>query len=291
MLSIRQFSAGENDPNYEQLKLTDLEIRPDLKGKDLISLQENLALFDDLSAFENQPIRTVVIKNWPNEEFLYHVFLRLNTGSVSLSPQELRQALHPGPFVSFLDRASSESPALQEILNIKKPDFRMRDAELLLRYYGFHNYMNEYTGNLKAFLDATCGKLNTAWGSKQDELLNQLNEFEQAHQALQSVFGLDAYRKWNGKSYERRFNRAVFDIQILTFAHEDVRVAARDRAEQIQHAFETLCETDPAFLNALETTTKSIRSTHTRLVTWTRTINNLLKLKLPLPRLINTETY
>lgn len=119
LLSIRQFAAETNDADYEQLKLTGLEIRSDLIGRSLVDFKDDLALFDDLSAFENQPIRTIVIKNWPNEDFLYHVFLRLNTGSVSLSPQELRQALHPGPFVTFLDKESSASEALKQILNLK----------------------------------------------------------------------------------------------------------------------------------------------------------------------------
>jgi hypothetical protein len=44
---------------------------------------------------------TVVLRNWKTEDFLYLVFLRLNTGNVLLSPQELRQALHPGPFFVF----------------------------------------------------------------------------------------------------------------------------------------------------------------------------------------------
>ena len=76
LLSIRQFSADADDESYEQLKLTGLEIRDDLNRKSLLNLRDDLDLFDDLSAFENQPIRTVVIKNWPNEDFLYHVFLR-----------------------------------------------------------------------------------------------------------------------------------------------------------------------------------------------------------------------
>lgn len=290
MLSIRQFAAREDDPHYEQLKLTGLEIREDLKGKTLSSLQGDLALFDDLSAFENQPIRTVVIKNWPNEDFLYHVFLRLNTGSVSLSPQELRQALHPGPFVTFLDRSSSESSALREILNLKKPDFRMRDAELLLRYYAFKNYLEEYTGNLKTFLDATCEKLNAAWDAQEQTLLGQLDEFEQAHQSLKTIFGENLYRKWNGQSYERRFNRAVFDVLVLAFARQDVRTAAAGHEAQIEGAFRELCENNRAFLSSIETTTKSTRATQIRISGWNETLNELLGTNLPLPRLLDAGT-
>lgn len=290
MLSIRQFAAGPNDSHFEQLKLTGLEIREDLKGKTLQSLQEDLTLFDDLSAFENQPIRTVVIKNWPNEDFLYHVFLRLNTGSVSLSPQELRQALHPGPFVTFLDRSSSESEALREILKLKKPDFRMRDAELLLRYYAFRNYFKEYTGNLKAFLDNTCGKFNSAWAKEELRLLSQLEEFEVAHKFLKGIFGDDLYRKWNGEKYERRFNRAIFDILILAFVRSNVRDAANGKESQIVKAFRDLCKENQSFLNSIETTTKSTWATHTRIFLWNETLNNLLGTDLPLPRLGDSGT-
>jgi hypothetical protein len=289
MLSIRQFAASENDPHYDQLKLTGLEIREDLKGKTLQSLQEDLTLFDDLSAFENQPIRTVVIKNWPNEDFLYHVFLRLNTGSVSLSPQELRQALHPGPFVSFLDRSSSESDALREILKLKKPDFRMRDAELLLRYYAFTNYLQEYTGNLKDFLDGTCEKLNADWDTKEQSLLTQLEEFKLSHQSLKTVFGDNLYRKWNGRAYERRFNRAIFDIFILAFARQDVRAAAIGHESRIEDAFRSLSENNRDFLSSIETTTKSTWATQTRISLWNETLNALLGTNLPVPRLVDGD--
>jgi hypothetical protein len=92
LLSIRQFTAGENDPDYTQLRLTGLDIRRDLNTKTLNDISNDADLYQDVSAFENQPIRTVVIKNWRDENFLYRIFLRLNTGSVPLSPQELRPA-------------------------------------------------------------------------------------------------------------------------------------------------------------------------------------------------------
>ncbi|MGK4629584.1 GmrSD restriction endonuclease domain-containing protein, partial [Raoultella ornithinolytica] len=123
LLSIRQFAAEKNDEVYEPLKLSGLEIRTDLKGKNLHDLKDDATFYNDVAAFENQPIRTVVIKNWPSEEFLYHVFLRLNTGSVQLAPQELRQALHPGAFVSYIDANAPDNEAIKSILKLKKPDF------------------------------------------------------------------------------------------------------------------------------------------------------------------------
>lgn len=290
LLSIRQFAATTEDEIYEQLKLSKLDIRTDLNGKCLESLRKDLILLDDLSAFENQPIRTVVIKNWPNEDFLFHVFLRLNTGSVPLSPQELRQALHPGKFVSFLDKFSSESNALQEILKLKKPDFRMRDAELLLRYYAFKNFINNYAGTLKNFLDECCKHFNETWDSEQEKIEEQLNSFELAHQAIKSVFNKNCYRKWTGSTYENRFNRSIFDILILAFSEKTTRELCRGREQEVENAFKSLCTEDRDFITSLETTTKSIRATDKRISTWNNKLNEVLGTNLIVPNLVNRSS-
>ncbi len=289
LLSIRQFSADVDDDTYEQLRLTGLEIREDLKRKSLQDLKDDLDLFDDLSAFENQPIRTVVIKNWPNEDFLYHVFLRLNTGSVPLSPQELRQALHPGPFVSFLDKSSSQSGALQEILKLKKPDFRMRDAELLLRYFSFNNFLGEYSGTLMNFLDDTCENLNENWEEQEELIVGQLESFEAAHKLIKSIFGGNQYRKWSGKTYESRFNRAVFDVLILSFVDEEVRGLSIGREEEIKVAYEKLCDENKEFMSSIESTTKSLSATQIRISTWFEILNDLLGANLHVPKLIDNR--
>lgn len=289
LLSIRQFAAEAGDDVFEQLKLTGLEIRSDLKGKSLASLRNDLTLFDDLSAFENQPIRTVVIKNWPSEDFLYHVFLRLNTGSVPLSTQELRQALHPGSFVRFIDRASADSVALREILKLKKPDFRMRDTELLLRYFAFENYLNQYSGTLKNFLDDTCKNLNANWDTMETQLEEQLESFELAHNSIKSVFKENKYKKWTGQYYESRFNRSIFDIMVLSFNKKEVREAVIGRENEVENAFKELCSDDRGFLSSIESTTKSLAATHTRLSIWFKRINTVLGTKIHVPKIVNNR--
>ncbi len=289
LLSIRQFAAEDGDTVYETLKLTGLDVRKDLKGKNLQSLRGDLNLFDDLSSFENQPIRTIVIKNWPNETFLYHVFLRLNTGSVPLSPQELRQALHPGAFVSFLDKYSSESKALREILKLKKPDFRMRDAELLLRYFSFSNYLNDYSGNLKLFLDNTCKTLNAEWADKEGLLNEQLMDFELAHECVKSVFKENPYRKWSGKTYEARFNRSIFDVMTLSFNNVYVRNSVVGNEAVVEKAFKELCSGNREFLTSIESTTKSLTATHTRISIWFSKLNDVLGTSLYVPQLIDNR--
>lgn len=289
LLSIRQFAAARDDQIYTQLKLSGIEIRKDLRGKSLESLKNDATLYDDLSSFENQPIRTVVIKNWPNENFLYHVFLRLNTGSVSLSPQELRQALHPGKFVEFIDIQSGKSVALREILKIKKPDFRMRDAELLVRYYAFKYYLSEYSGVLKKFLDDSCKKLNDTWEDAEENIKAGLEEFEQAHKAVVNIFGENMYKKWNGTSYETRFNRAIFDIMTYYLSIPEIRETLLSDKIKTEAIFKGLCENDTEFLTSIETTTKSLTATCTRLSKWTEKVNEEFGIRIKVPTLIDNR--
>src|ERR1700690_3691239 len=204
LLTLSQFAASRNSATYEQLKLSDLEKRPDLNGLSLEDMQANARSADEVRNFENQTIRTVVIKSWPNEDVLYLIFLRLNTGSVQLSSQELRQALHPGEFLKFVDLSSGSSQGLHRIFGSDKPDFRMRDAELMVRYYAYHSFLPLYKGNLKGFLDEASKTLNSQWEFRDDEMADQALELEAALETTFEIFGRNAFNKWDGDRYERR---------------------------------------------------------------------------------------
>lgn len=136
LLTLQQFCDDKTNSS-QAFTLGSLSILEKLNGATYEDIRAKPLLADMLSALNGQTIRTVVIKNWPNDDFLYAVFLRLNSNSVPLSPQELRKALHPGPFVTFADRESSISQPLMGALGLKAPDFRMRDVEIVVRYYAF----------------------------------------------------------------------------------------------------------------------------------------------------------
>lgn len=287
LLSIRQFAAEPNDVVYTRLRLSGLLIRPELVRKSLHDLKKDPELQNDLSAFENQPIRTVVIKNWPDENFLYHVFLRLNTGSVPLSPQELRQALHPGPFVTYADEASGASKGLRHLLKLRKPDFRMRDVELLIRFIAFSLYLSEYNGDLKSFLDATCKRLNAEWPSMQPIVVHATSDLEAGYTVARTVFGnSNVFRKWAGDKYERQLNRAIFDIMMYYFRQPAVRAAVLDAPEAVEGAFKTLCASSSEFLASIERTTKSLDATASRLNLWGHALRDTIGTEFHIPALI-----
>ncbi len=290
LLSLRQFAANKDEENFDQLILRGLEIKTNLNGMYLQKMENEPSLYDDLTAFQNQTIRTVVVRNWPDEDFLYLLFLRLNTGSVRLSPQELRQALKPGPFTNFVEEYARINKGLRKILNIKKPDFRMRDVELLIRYYAFRNYISEYTGNLKAILDLTCEKYNNSWDQKMVEVMNQSEEFENAISVTYKLFGENAFRKWNGTKFESRFNRAVFDIMVFYFVDKDVANLAMKKSDEIVVGFKEMCDQNREFRASLETTFKSIKSTYIRLRVWGDVLNRN-GIAVSVPRLENDRIF
>ncbi len=149
LLTLLKFAGSRKiHESFTPLKLKGLEILRQLNDNTLDSLRDKGIAADELGELDDRTIRTVVVRHWKHEAVLYHIFLRLNTGTVQLSPQELRNALHPGPFAQFIDNYSGNSSALHRILGTDSPYFRMRDAELLLRYYSFCNFMTDYSGSM-----------------------------------------------------------------------------------------------------------------------------------------------
>ena len=286
LLTLCQFTASPQDQNYKPFKLSGLGVRQDLNGIGYADLASDMLKEADLNALDNSTIRTAVIRNWKDEEFLYAVFLRLNTGSVPLSPQELRQALHPGPFVKFIDTYSRDSKLIQALLHIDEPDVRMRDAELIIRYFAFRNFLGDYNGNLKPLLDRTAQHFNVNWDQQRMEIDDQIAELERGIRASIGVFGENnACRKWNGKKYEPALNRAIFDVLTIYFAREPIAAEATEKKAEVAAAFKRLCVQNVAFKSAIEGTTKSIDSIFTRLRLWGEALSGVLDTEVKLPEL------
>jgi hypothetical protein len=161
----------------------------------------------------------------------------------------------------------------------------MRDVELSIRYFGLVNYLEGYTGNLKLFLDETSQKLNDEWDSIEKEVIEQGFELENAIEFTWKLFSDDAFRKWNGKTFERRFNRAVFDVMVYFFREKNTRIKAMENSQAVINAFKKLCDDSSSFRTSIETTTKSIGALSTRLQLWGQTLENILNIEITTPTL------
>ncbi len=268
LTTVKQFAAP--DENYKSFKLKGLQFAHDLEGMTFDDMRNSLIGADLAESFLAQPIRTIVVRNWSNPAVLYQVFVRLNQGSLSLSPQELRQALYPNEFTRWVNERSARSEAIQRARGLKGPDFRMRDAEMLLRYLAFRADLEGYRGNLRAFLDDACVTGGADWRrSGSDPFETMAGQCEQAIERTFATFGeRDAFRRFEDGAYNTRFNIAVFDAMTAVLGDEAVTNAAlTEHASEIKAQFEQLCDSDPDFADSLQTTTKSIGATAKRIIT------------------------
>ena len=293
LLTILQFygRSDEKIPN-NAFALRNLEFRRDLIGKTYEDIRSDLFLSRDVDNLDHQTIRTMVLRNIKDENLLYEIFLRLNVQSTPLSAQELRQALHHGSFINFLDDQSIKSQALKKIFKSPHPDFRMRDVELLLRYVGFHYFLSKYSGNLKSFLDMTCTELNKDWNNKHNDIENVVNQFEEAVQTTINIFGeKNFFRMWlrNDKKYRRRFNRAILDVMVFYFSDEIIRQSAEKNQDKVQEALKKLCSSNNDFKEGVEGTTKNIIQTYNRFRFWGESLLEVLDVEFNLPEFVDNR--
>ncbi|MEG4352063.1 DUF262 domain-containing protein [Microcoleus sp. LAD1_D3] len=292
LLTILQFYGRSETPN-DSFALKNLEFRPELNGCTHEDLKNDLLHSSVLDALDNQTLRTTLIRNWHTESLLYKIFLRLNVENTPLSPQELRQALHPGDFINFLDDESIKNQALRKILKSQNPDPRMRDVELLLRYVGFHHFLSDYRGNLKVFLDMTCKKLNKDWKEKETEVRYTVSQFEKAVQTTTTIFGEEnIFRVWlsSSNTYRGKFNRAILDVMVFYFSDPVISEAAEKKPAGVQKAFKELCSSSNSeFREAVEKSTTSIRETHTRLSLWGKALLKVLDVEFNVPELVDNH--
>jgi hypothetical protein len=270
LVSISEFFSGA-------FKLQGMHIRKDLDGVAFEALPAS-----DRASLENATLRASVIRNWGDKNFLYLVFHRLNSGSLPLSPQELRKALFGGKLLEAIERYLADSTASRAFFG-DALDRRMRDSELVLRFLAFDRSLPDYKGNFKKFLDETTQDFEANWSVLEVEAKACFERLDRALETAHAVFGDKAFKKWLGDKHERVINRAIFDSVARFFAEDDVAAAARAKKDEVQRLFNDLC-LDKEFRSAIEQTTKTVQATHHRIGEWGKSLASCLG------RTYNTES-
>lgn len=287
LLSIAQYCL--NNTEFKTLKLKGLDYLSVLNGRTYNEIDEDFNLSTYKDQLDNQTIRAVVIKNWPSEEFLFTVFLRLNTGSKQLSPQELRQALHPGDFLDYLDNATADSKIFMRLLRNDEPDSRMRDVELALRYYAFKYCIENYRGKLKEFLDDTCNYLNREWCNKSSCIEEDFKQLEESIEFTFSIFGdKNAFSRYARGRYNRNFNRALYEIFTYYFSIPEIREALENKKDQFKLKFEDISTRDNRFNDSIASTTKDVNRIEYRFNVMYNILSELTTCMIP--KLINDNS-
>lgn len=145
ILSAIRYFEGSFDNRAFQLKNVDTR----WKGKTFQDLLEK----DQLQLHDSVLRATVVQQLDPDDNTsVYHIFERLNTGGVKLSPMEIRKCVYSGTFFQLLE-ILNKNTHWQAILGRNDPDKRLRDVELVLRFLAMRNGWMNYEKPMKKFLN------------------------------------------------------------------------------------------------------------------------------------------
>jgi hypothetical protein len=186
---------------------------------------------------------TVVRQEEPTEDWssIYVIFERLNTGGISLQSQEIRMALYHGGFATLL-RDLNRYGSWRSMMGAPSP--RLKDVELILRFFAFVYYHHSYESPMKDFLNRYMA-LNRELGKQSKEELQAL--FAQTCDLLFQALGEVALRP------ERAVNAAFADA-IMTGVGTAIRSGSPPNADTIIAArAKLLAEED--FLAAITTGT------------------------------------
>ena len=153
-----------------------------------------------------------------NDDIKYDIFMRLNTGSVHLNEQELRNCLYRGKLNNFLLN-ESKNPQWLEMLGLKEPHTRMSDRELLLRFLALgtawnrvENVVTGYRGNMKSFLNNFMKQHQNDGGN-----LNYYKVLcQETITKVYEVYGELAFRRLNEDGSVTPVNRAIMDAVMIS---------------------------------------------------------------------------
>lgn len=256
LLTIMGFMYPEKYKYWENPKLKKLKILSDENGKTWNDFLSNDELFDIKRRFENSDIRCTVVFNQKSNDILYEIFYRLNSGAVPLSMQELRNSLVQGNFSDFLIEKTNILSPIHKVLNLNLPDKRLLDAEIILKFLANKLFIQEYTGNLKTFLDNTLVVVNKEWIYKYENQINTLYiKFNKGIELLEQVFGTGNVGKYFG---EKQFNRNLFDVEVFYFSELSDNKINDEKNQLFKEKLKELFKEDSEFRKTLQasTTTK-----------------------------------
>jgi hypothetical protein len=182
---------------------------------------------------------TIVRQDEPSDDqsSIYLVFERLNTGGTTLHPQEIRVALYRGPLIRLL-RKLNENPDWRTLYGTRSN--RLKDQELILRFFALRFWRHEYQRPMKDFL-------NRYTGANRDLQLHDeatlRDAFETTIGAIKKGLGPKAFR------LKTAVNAAVLDAVMVGVS---TRLASGTRPmnlDDLAGAYNTLLGNE-AFLTA-----------------------------------------
>ena len=166
--------------------------------------------FDELEESTQRKLKNAILKAvvlvYPKDDpnIKFTAFQRINTGSVVLNQQEIRNCIYGGPFNDLLFELNEKNREWRELLS-KKTDKRMRDVETILRFFAAYYDSANYEKPITAFLNSFMDKNRNI---SEQEIKERRELFNSTLKVIVDNIGKDLFPR-SAKS--KSFNRAIFE--------------------------------------------------------------------------------
>ena len=142
----------------------------------------------------------------------------LDIGVTPLNDQELRNCIYQGSLNDLLDELATSQQWLT-LINRTAPDNRLRDHELILRFFALNDAVDDYRPPLKKVLNDYMKKNRSI---SEDAKQGLRYQFQSSLGNVGAVFANRPFRRIRRTSsdvlqWDTNLNRPVFDIQMLSF--------------------------------------------------------------------------
>ena len=261
-------------PDGKVFKLTGLNVFKELNGKIYKDLSDNLQ--EKLLGYS---LRIISFTSDSDPDLQYEIFSRLNTGSVALNDQELRNCIYRGKFNSLL-KELSDNDDFRFITGIKKPHSRMKDVELVLRFIAFRTetFLN-YQPPIKRFLNDVMRKFRNI----DDVDIKKLKDaFKRACLNTRSLLADKAFRRFvvggsehQDGHWENQLNVSLYDILMDSMSRIESNVLMR-HLDAIREAFICLISTDENMITAITWGTSDKSNVVARFNLWNSVLSNIV---------------
>lgn len=137
-----------NNPSCSKLKLSGLEKLSSINNLIFDQLPKSVQLM-----FMTRPIRVTVLNDRSDFAVRYDLFERLNTGGVTLHPQEIRNCIYIGRFKDFIEECSINQHFLNVVKMTTNAERTGSREELILKFFAYFEDRNLFTHSVKGFLN------------------------------------------------------------------------------------------------------------------------------------------
>jgi len=191
---------------------------------------------EDRRRLDNSILHAIIVRqDEPTEDqnSIYLIFERLNSGGTILQPQEIRVALYRGPFAALLSRLN-ENADWRTLYGRKST--RLKDIELILRFLGLYFYTGSYKRPMKAFLNRYMAA-NFELKKQSEDAIRPI--FERTVSAILNGIGARAFRPF-GTS----INAAVLESVMFGVASR-ISTGSIANATGLKDAYDGLIASEP----------------------------------------------